>query len=160
MGVLKPIKPLNSISLEVDGSNLHPCGVGGSVEPKIVLRARDPPDPVSFFPSREVNLHAWIIEIKGDVAMFSRIVRGRSEVSPCFDFLRFDSRPMLNSAKRDRIFSSMRFPKASSFASIASSDAIVYASRSVILRSFFYCRVSAMGILEKGVAGWKVNRFG
>ncbi|RZR89264.1 hypothetical protein BHM03_00016970 [Ensete ventricosum] len=42
----------------------------------------------------------------------------------------FDSRPMLNLAKRDRIFSSMQFPKASSFASIASSNAIVYASRS------------------------------
>ncbi|RZR96353.1 hypothetical protein BHM03_00025358 [Ensete ventricosum] len=74
MGVLKPIKPLNSISLEVDGSNLYPCGVGGSVEPKIVLRAGDPPDRVSFFPFREVNLHAWIIEIRGDVAMFLRIV--------------------------------------------------------------------------------------
>ncbi|RZR79751.1 hypothetical protein BHM03_00005557 [Ensete ventricosum] len=74
MGVRKPIKPLNSISLEVDGSNLHPCGVGGSVEPKIALRARDPPDRVSFFPSWEVNLHAWIIEIRGDVAVFLRIV--------------------------------------------------------------------------------------
>ncbi|RWV83974.1 hypothetical protein GW17_00054356 [Ensete ventricosum] len=73
--------------------------------------------------------------------------------SPCCDFLGFDSRSMLNSAKRDRIFSSMRSPKASSFASIASSDVIVYASRSVILRSFFCCRVSGMGILEKGVAG-------
>ncbi|RRT85247.1 hypothetical protein B296_00003358, partial [Ensete ventricosum] len=30
-GVLKPIKPLNSISLKVDGSNLHPCGIGDSV---------------------------------------------------------------------------------------------------------------------------------
>ncbi|RWW04952.1 hypothetical protein GW17_00031796 [Ensete ventricosum] len=67
---------------------------------------------------------------------------------------------MLNSANKDRIFSSIRFPKASSFASIASFDAIVYASRSVILRSFFCCRVSGMGILEKGVASWKVNRFG
>ncbi|RWW62929.1 hypothetical protein BHE74_00029921 [Ensete ventricosum] len=66
---------------------------------------------------------------------------------------------MLNSAKRDRIFSSMQFPKASSFASIASSDAIVYASRSIILRYFFCCRVSGMRILEKGVAGWKVNRL-
>ncbi|RZS06847.1 hypothetical protein BHM03_00037572 [Ensete ventricosum] len=144
MGVLKLIKPLNSISLEVDGNNLHPCGVGGSVEPKITLRARDPPDRVSF-PSREVNLHAWIIEIR---------------VSPGCDFLGFNSRPMLNSVKRDRIFSSMWFPKASSFASIASFDAIVYTSRSVILGSFFCCRVSGMGILEKGVAGWKVNRFG
>ncbi|RRT32649.1 hypothetical protein B296_00054012 [Ensete ventricosum] len=66
MGVLKPIKPLNSISLEVDGSSLHPCGVGDSIEPKIVLRVRDPPDRVSFFPSRKVNLHAWIIEIRDD----------------------------------------------------------------------------------------------
>ncbi|RRT40518.1 hypothetical protein B296_00008301 [Ensete ventricosum] len=81
-------------------------------------------------------------------------------VSPCYDFLGLDGRPMLNSAKRDRIFSSMRFLKVSSFASIAFSDAIVYASRSVILKSFFYCQVSGMGILEKGVAGWKVNRFG
>ncbi|RWV79410.1 hypothetical protein GW17_00059465 [Ensete ventricosum] len=74
MGVLKPIKPLNSISLEVDGSNLHPCGIDGSVEPKIALRTRDPLDRVSFFPSREVNLHVWIIEIRGDVAMFWRII--------------------------------------------------------------------------------------
>ncbi|RZS03545.1 hypothetical protein BHM03_00033737 [Ensete ventricosum] len=84
----------------------------------------------------------------------------RTSVSPCCDFLGLDSQPMLNSAKRDRIVSSMRFSKASSFASIASSDAIVYASRSVILRSFFCCRVSGMGILEKGAAGWKVNQFG
>ncbi|RWV97902.1 hypothetical protein GW17_00039279 [Ensete ventricosum] len=80
--------------------------------------------------------------------------------SLCYDFLGLDGRPILNSAKRDRFFSSMRFSKASSFASIASSDAIVYASRSVILRSFFYCRVSGMGILEKVVASWKVNQFG
>ncbi|RWV83662.1 hypothetical protein BHE74_00043165 [Ensete ventricosum] len=53
---------------------------------------------------------------------------------------------MLNSAKRDRIFSSMRFPKASSFASIASSNVIVYASRSVILRSFFYCQMKVRKI--------------
>ncbi|RRT36971.1 hypothetical protein B296_00028475 [Ensete ventricosum] len=79
MGVLKPIKPLNRISLEVDGNNLHPCGVGGSVEPKIPLRARDPPDRVSFFPSREVNLREWI-EIRGDIAMFLRIV------SPIYSF--------------------------------------------------------------------------
>ncbi|RWW03697.1 hypothetical protein GW17_00033123 [Ensete ventricosum] len=83
-----------------------------------------------------------------------------SRVSPCCDFLGLDSRPMLNSAKRDRIFSSMRFSKASNFALIVSSDAIVYASRSVILRSFFCCRVSGMRILEKGVVDWKVNRFG
>ncbi|RWW85105.1 hypothetical protein BHE74_00006247 [Ensete ventricosum] len=42
---------------------------------------------------------------------------------------------MLNSAKRDRIFSSIRLSKASNFTLIASSDAIVYISRSVILRS-------------------------
>ncbi|RWW29998.1 hypothetical protein GW17_00005437 [Ensete ventricosum] len=47
MGVFKPIEPLNSISLEVYGSDLHPCGIGGSVEPKIALRARDPSDRVS-----------------------------------------------------------------------------------------------------------------
>ncbi|RRT31739.1 hypothetical protein B296_00051959, partial [Ensete ventricosum] len=46
MGVLKLVKSLNSISLEVDGSNLHPCGIGGSVGPKIALRARDPPDRI------------------------------------------------------------------------------------------------------------------
>ncbi|RWW11643.1 hypothetical protein GW17_00024736 [Ensete ventricosum] len=51
MGVLKPIKPLNSISLEVYGIDLHPCCIGGSVEPKIALRTRDPSDRVSFFPS-------------------------------------------------------------------------------------------------------------
>ncbi|RWV97725.1 hypothetical protein GW17_00039466, partial [Ensete ventricosum] len=74
MGVLKPIEPLNSISLEVDGSNLHPCSVGGSVEPKIALRARDPSDRVSFFPSWEVHLHAWIILIRDDVSMLLRII--------------------------------------------------------------------------------------
>ncbi|RZR87970.1 hypothetical protein BHM03_00015440 [Ensete ventricosum] len=42
---------------------------------------------------------------------------------------------MLNSVKRDRIFSLMWLSKASNFALIASSDAIVYASRSVILRA-------------------------
>ncbi|RZS13840.1 hypothetical protein BHM03_00045479 [Ensete ventricosum] len=41
MGMLNPIEPLNSISLEVDGSNLHPCSVGGSAESKIALRAQD-----------------------------------------------------------------------------------------------------------------------
>ncbi|RWW59921.1 hypothetical protein BHE74_00033114 [Ensete ventricosum] len=35
---LKPIKPLNSISLEVYDSDLHPCSISGSVEPKIVLQ--------------------------------------------------------------------------------------------------------------------------
>ncbi|RRT71695.1 hypothetical protein B296_00004809 [Ensete ventricosum] len=159
IGVLKPIKPLNSISLEVDGSNLHPYDVGGSVELKIALHTSEPPDRVFLFSSREINLHAWIIEIRGDVAMFLRSSR-RSEVSPCCDFLGLDGWPMLNSTKRDRIFSSMQFSKASSFVSIASSNAILYTSRSVILRSFFCCRVSGMGILEKGVAGWKVNWFG
>ncbi|RZS22411.1 hypothetical protein BHM03_00055178, partial [Ensete ventricosum] len=62
------------ISLEVYGSDLHPCGIGGSVEPKIALRARDPFDRVSFFPSWEVNLHAWIVGIRGDVSMLLRIV--------------------------------------------------------------------------------------
>ncbi|RRT48558.1 hypothetical protein B296_00022226 [Ensete ventricosum] len=57
MGMLKQIKPLNSISLEMDDSNLHPCGIDDSEEPKIALPARDPPDRVSFS-SREVNLHA------------------------------------------------------------------------------------------------------
>ncbi|RWW14136.1 hypothetical protein GW17_00022114 [Ensete ventricosum] len=42
---------------------------------------------------------------------------------------------MLNSAKRDRIFFSMQLSKASNFALIASSAAMVYASRSIILRS-------------------------
>ncbi|RWW61554.1 hypothetical protein BHE74_00031382 [Ensete ventricosum] len=74
IGVLKPIKPLKSISLEVDGNNLHSCGVGGSVESKIALCVRDPPDRVSFFPPREVNLHAWIVGIRDDVATFLRII--------------------------------------------------------------------------------------
>ncbi|RZS03446.1 hypothetical protein BHM03_00033628 [Ensete ventricosum] len=39
MGVFKPTEPLNSISLEVYGSDLHPCSIGGSVEPKITLCA-------------------------------------------------------------------------------------------------------------------------
>ncbi|RWW19044.1 hypothetical protein GW17_00016928 [Ensete ventricosum] len=59
---------------------------------------------------------------------------------------------MLNSVKRDRIFSSMRFPKTSSIASIASSDAIVYASRSIILRSFFCCQVEVRVIAIVGIA--------
>ncbi|RZR93432.1 hypothetical protein BHM03_00021939 [Ensete ventricosum] len=37
MGVLILIKPLNSISLEVDGSNLYPGSIGDSVEPKIAF---------------------------------------------------------------------------------------------------------------------------
>ncbi|RRT67502.1 hypothetical protein B296_00001902 [Ensete ventricosum] len=74
MGIFKSIEPLNSISLEVYGSDLHPCGIGGSVESKIPLRARDPSDRVSFFPSWEVNLHAWIVRIRGDVSMLLRII--------------------------------------------------------------------------------------
>ncbi|RRT56206.1 hypothetical protein B296_00013062 [Ensete ventricosum] len=74
MGVLKPIEPLNSISLEVNGSNLYSCSVGSSVELKITLRARDRSDRVSLFPSWEVHLHAWIILIRDDVSMLLRIV--------------------------------------------------------------------------------------
>ncbi|RRT70364.1 hypothetical protein B296_00000474 [Ensete ventricosum] len=74
MGVLKPIKPLNIVSLEVDDSNLHPCSVGGSVERKTMLRTRDPSDRVSFFSSREVNIHTWIACIRDDVTMLLRIV--------------------------------------------------------------------------------------
>ncbi|RWV96139.1 hypothetical protein GW17_00041173 [Ensete ventricosum] len=66
MGVLIPIKPLNSISLKVDGSNLHPSIVS-SVESKIPFRMRDPSDRVSFFPSREVNLHARFSEGIGNL---------------------------------------------------------------------------------------------
>ncbi|RRT63210.1 hypothetical protein B296_00021948 [Ensete ventricosum] len=154
MGVFKPIEPLNNISLEVYGSDLHLCSVGGSVEPEIALHARDPSDRVSFFPSWEIILHAWIVGIRGDVSMLLRISR-RSEVSPWCDFLGLDGRPMLNSANKDRIFSSMRLSKASNLALMASSDVMVYASRSVILRSFFCCRVSGMRILEKG---WPVGR--
>ncbi|RWV77771.1 hypothetical protein GW17_00061360, partial [Ensete ventricosum] len=73
MGVLKPIEPLNIISLEVDDGNLHPCSVGGSVEPKTMLRTRDSSDRVSFS-SREVNLHTWIACIRDDVTMLLRIV--------------------------------------------------------------------------------------
>ncbi|RZS03185.1 hypothetical protein BHM03_00033327 [Ensete ventricosum] len=58
MSVLKPIEPLNSISFEVDDDNLHSGGIGGSVEAKIVLRAQDPSDRVSFFPYKEVYPHA------------------------------------------------------------------------------------------------------
>ncbi|RRT85167.1 hypothetical protein B296_00005497 [Ensete ventricosum] len=74
MGVLKPTEPLNNISLEVDDSNLHPCSVGGSVKPKIALRARDSSDQVSFIPSWDVHLHAWIIMIRDDVSMLLRII--------------------------------------------------------------------------------------
>ncbi|RRT34285.1 hypothetical protein B296_00045128 [Ensete ventricosum] len=55
--------------------------------------------------------------------------------------------------KIDRIFSSMQLSKASNLELIASSGAMVYASRSIILRYLFCCRVSGMRILEKGVAG-------
>ncbi|RZR96622.1 hypothetical protein BHM03_00025676 [Ensete ventricosum] len=73
-GVFKPIEPLNSISKEVYGSDLHPCHVNGSVEPKIALRVQDPSERFSFFPSWEINLHAWIVGIRGDVSMLLRIV--------------------------------------------------------------------------------------
>ncbi|RWW85311.1 hypothetical protein BHE74_00006028 [Ensete ventricosum] len=71
---------------------------------------------------------------------------------------------MLNSTKRDRIFSSMQFSKASSFASIASSDVIVYASRSVILRgrqqidgsAAWWATVEATSKAIMGIA-WKVE---
>ncbi|RWW10680.1 hypothetical protein GW17_00025770 [Ensete ventricosum] len=74
MGVFKPTKPLNSISLEVYGSDLHLCSVGGSVEPKITLRVRDPSDQISFFPSWDINHHAGIVGIRGDVSMLWRII--------------------------------------------------------------------------------------
>ncbi|RZS10509.1 hypothetical protein BHM03_00041747 [Ensete ventricosum] len=74
MGVLEPIELLNNISLEVDGRNLYPCSIDDSVEPKIALRARDPSDRVSLFPSWKVHLHAWIILIRDDVSMLLRIV--------------------------------------------------------------------------------------
>ncbi|RWW54807.1 hypothetical protein BHE74_00038586 [Ensete ventricosum] len=74
MGVFKPIEPLNSIYLVVYDSDLYPCSVGGSVEPKIALRTRDPSDRVSFFPSWEINLPTWIVGIRGDVSMLLRIV--------------------------------------------------------------------------------------
>ncbi|RRT52456.1 hypothetical protein B296_00011939 [Ensete ventricosum] len=74
MGVLKLIKPLNRISLEVYGSDLHPCCIGGPIESKITLRARDTSDQVSFYPSWEVNLHVRIVRIRGDVSMLLRIV--------------------------------------------------------------------------------------
>ncbi|RWW38646.1 hypothetical protein BHE74_00056110 [Ensete ventricosum] len=74
MGVFKSIEPLSSISLEVYGSDLHPCGIGGSIEPKIALRTRDISDRVSFFPSWEVNLHVRIVRIRGDVSKLLRIV--------------------------------------------------------------------------------------
>ncbi|RZR93198.1 hypothetical protein BHM03_00021634 [Ensete ventricosum] len=77
MGVLIPIIPLNSTSLEVDGSNLHPCSIDSSVEPKIAFRTRNASDQVSFFLSREVNLHAWSVWIRDDVAMLLRIVEAR-----------------------------------------------------------------------------------
>ncbi|RWW35223.1 hypothetical protein BHE74_00059873, partial [Ensete ventricosum] len=54
--------------------------------------------------------------------------------APCFslrDFFGLGDRPMLNSAKMDRIFSSIRLSKASNLALMASSDAMVYASRSI-----------------------------
>ncbi|RWW00233.1 hypothetical protein BHE74_00056948 [Ensete ventricosum] len=55
--------------------------------------------------------------------------------SDVLDSMGLDGQSILNSTKRDRIFSSMRLLKASHFALIASFDAIVYASRSIILRS-------------------------
>ncbi|RWW76466.1 hypothetical protein BHE74_00015450 [Ensete ventricosum] len=86
MGVLIPIKPLNSISLKVDGSNLHPSSIGGSVESKIPF------------------------------------------LSPCYDFFGLGGRPMMNSVKRDRVFSSW-LSNASNLVLMASSDTMVYASR-------------------------------
>ncbi|RRT31600.1 hypothetical protein B296_00051911 [Ensete ventricosum] len=37
MGMFKLIEPPNNMSLKVYGSDLHPCGIDGSVEPKIAL---------------------------------------------------------------------------------------------------------------------------
>ncbi|RRT43027.1 hypothetical protein B296_00036173 [Ensete ventricosum] len=64
MSVFKPIELLNSISLKVYDSNLHPCSIGGSLELKIVLRMRDPSDQVSFIPFWKINLYAWIVGIR------------------------------------------------------------------------------------------------
>ncbi|RWW63613.1 hypothetical protein BHE74_00029199 [Ensete ventricosum] len=75
--------------------------------------------------------------------------------SPCYDFFGLGGRPMLSSTKRSRILFSMRFSKASNLALIASSNAMVQASRSVMLRSFFCYRVKDMRSLEEKVAGKK-----
>ncbi|RWW11404.1 hypothetical protein GW17_00024985 [Ensete ventricosum] len=97
MGVLKPIEPLNSISLEVDGSNLHPCSVGGSVEPKIALRAQDPSDRVSLFPSWEVHLHAWQrdqIKLRRKIATVYAVLQNRIPVEEVAVSRQDDSRLM------------------------------------------------------------------
>ncbi|RRT66733.1 hypothetical protein B296_00007097 [Ensete ventricosum] len=136
MGVLKLMEPLNSISHKMDGSNLHPCSIRVSVELKITLCVRNPSDRVSF-PSRESSC---------------------VDFSLCYDFLGLDGRPMLNSTKRDQIFSSMRLSKTSNLALMASSDAMALASRSVMLRSLFYCRVSGMKSFGEELAGWMANK--
>ncbi|RWW48104.1 hypothetical protein BHE74_00045850 [Ensete ventricosum] len=56
---------------------------------------------------------------------------------------------MLNSANKDRIFSSIRLSKISNLVLMASSDAMVYASRSIILRSFFCCQMKGRSFVVK-----------
>ncbi|RZR93124.1 hypothetical protein BHM03_00021544 [Ensete ventricosum] len=60
MGVFKPIEPLNSISLEVYGSDLHPCGIGGSIEPKIALRDEIHPIGSPSHPGKSTFMHGLL----------------------------------------------------------------------------------------------------
>ena len=60
------------------------------------------------------------------------------------NFFGLSGRPNLSSVKSVRILSSIRASKASNFALIASLDAIVYASKSMMLRSLFCCQVKGM----------------
>ncbi|RRT53505.1 hypothetical protein BHE74_00051426 [Ensete ventricosum] len=86
MGVFKPIEPLNSISLEVYSSDLHPCSIGGSVEPKIALRARYPSDPRS--PSSHLGKSTFMHGLLGSEVMYPCFcgTSHRSKVSPLCDF--------------------------------------------------------------------------
>ncbi|RRT49202.1 hypothetical protein B296_00031598 [Ensete ventricosum] len=64
MGVLEPIISLDRISFKVYSSNVHHRYIWGLVVAKITFHARDPPNRVSFFPSRKVHPHAWVWRVR------------------------------------------------------------------------------------------------
>ena len=63
ISMFKLVKPLYSIPFKMYSYNFHHRCIRDFVVPKISLRARDPTNRVSFFPSREVHSHAWIVRV-------------------------------------------------------------------------------------------------
>ncbi|RZR71301.1 hypothetical protein BHM03_00004472 [Ensete ventricosum] len=76
----------------------------------------------------------------------------RSKLSPRCDLLGLGDQPNLNSTKSARSLSSIRISNTSNFASIRSFDVMANDSRSIILRSFFCCRVKGMDQWDELVA--------